>query len=89
MENNTLNERRSALRTDLVASARVRADGMVIYSEEGTPMQNQELLPYEVKTQLLCSGAFSENADKFVSDLETTGVAKIRQARLMTSFTAA
>jgi hypothetical protein len=76
------------LQTVLVASGRLRSDGMVIYSEEGTPIQNNEIPLHGVREQLELNGASSENADKFVDDLRLHGVAEIRQPKLITSFSA-
>jgi hypothetical protein len=76
----TLNERRRALTTDLVASARLRDgdDQIAIFSQDDAPpIQNLEIPIGMVKSQLTCNGASPENAHKFVSitTLSATGSA--------------
>ncbi len=73
----------------LVAMARLRDDGKVVYSQEGTPIQNQELTLDQLRRQLKCNGAFSANIEKFVNALRATGFAEIRQPKLITQFFAA
>jgi hypothetical protein len=69
----------------LVATARIRDDGMVIYSQEST-IQDRVLRLDQLRRQLSCNGAFSDNVEKFVSTLLATGFAEIRQQKLMTQF---
>jgi len=38
----------------------------------------------QLRLQLSCNGAFSDNVEKFVSTLLATGFAEIRQWKLMT-----
>jgi len=68
----------------LAARARLRDDGMVIYSQENTPIQDRVLRLDQLRLQLSCNGAFSDNVEKFVSTLLATGFAEIRQWKLMT-----
>lgn len=70
----------------LSATARLRDDGMVIYSQENTPIQDRVLRLDQLRMQLSCNGAFSDNVEKFVSTLLATGFAEIRQQKLMTKF---
>jgi hypothetical protein len=70
----------------LVATARLRDDGMVICSQENTPIQDRVLRLDQLRMQLSCNGAFSENVEKFVTTLLATGFAEIRQQKLMTQF---
>jgi hypothetical protein len=78
--NLTINERREYLQRGLVASARLRNDGMVIYSQEGMPpIEDQEMPLEQVKIQLECNGASPEKADQFVNDLQRLGVAELRE----------
>jgi hypothetical protein len=70
----------------LTATARLRDDGMVIYSQENTPIQDRVLRLDQLRMQLSCNGAFSDNVEKFVSTLLATGLAEIRQQKLMTQF---
>ena len=68
----------------LVAMARLLDNGNVVYSQEGTPIRERELTLDQLRTQLKCNGAFSENIEKFVSTLQATGFAEIRQPKLVT-----
>jgi hypothetical protein len=73
----------------LAATARLRDDGMVIYSQENTPIQDRVLRLDQLRMQLSCNGAFSDNVEKFVSTLLATGFAEILQQKLMTKFSTA
>jgi len=70
----------------LIATAKLRRDGRAIFSIEGTPLQDQILTLDQLRRQLSGNGAFSENVKKFVGMLQTTGVAEIRQPKLMAKF---
>ncbi len=72
----------------LSARAWLRDDGMVIYSEEGTRLQNRILRRDQLRMQLFCNGAFSENIEKFVNCLLAAGFAEIYQRKLMGKFIA-
>jgi hypothetical protein len=67
----------------LSARAWLRDDGMVIYSVEGTRLQNRILRRDQLRMQLSCNGAFFDNVEKFVGSLLATGFAEIRQRKLM------
>jgi hypothetical protein len=83
----TINDRRHALQGGLVASARLRGDGVVIYSQNGTPPTENKEFPLDlIKGQLECNGASSEKADKFVNDLRLCGHAEIREQGPLSSF---
>lgn len=73
----------------LVATARLRDDGMVIFSLERASIQDQPLRQdelHKLRETLGCNGASSENIEKFVSSLLATGLAIIRQPILPTKF---
>lgn len=70
----------------LTATARLRSDGKALYSVEGTPLQNRVLTITQLRTQLSCNGAFSDNIDTFVRTLQTSGFAELRQPKLMAQF---
>jgi hypothetical protein len=66
----------------LSATARRRDDGMVIYSQEGTPIQNRVLPLEQIPGYLSHNGAFSRNVEEFMSTLTTTDFAEIHQRKL-------
>jgi len=61
---------------------------MVIYSEDGTRLQNRILRRDQLRMQLFCNGAYSENIETFVNSLLATGFAEISQRKLMGKFIA-
>ena len=69
----------------LTATAKLRPDGKAVFSIEGTPMQDQILTLDQIQRQLRANGAFSENIEKFVGTLHATGLAEIRQRKLITT----
>jgi hypothetical protein len=73
----------------LVATARRRDDGVVIYSQMGTENQYREFRPdqfHKLREHLCGNCATAENADKFLDSLLKTGFAEIRQPVLRTKF---
>jgi hypothetical protein len=80
----TINARRV-----LAATARLGDDGTVIYSQEGTPIQDRVFRVdqlHKLEMQLRCNGAFSEDVETFLGSLLTTGFAEIRRPKVMTKF---
>jgi hypothetical protein len=65
----------------LVATARLRDDGKVVYSQEGMPDPNQPLTLDQLRRQLRSNGAFLENIEKFVSALRATCFAEIGRVK--------
>jgi hypothetical protein len=74
----------------LEATARFRDDGLVIYSQEGlaTKLFFQPEQLHKLEMQLERNGAFPENIEKFLGSLLRTGLAEIRQPKLITKFRA-
>jgi hypothetical protein len=66
-------------RDSLVASARLKDDKTAIYTEEGTPIQDEEFPLSLIKQQLEANGATTENAVRFLDDLQKLGYAELRQ----------
>jgi hypothetical protein len=71
----------------LVATARLRDDGKVAFSQAGTQNEVQPLTLTldKLPRHLRANGAFSENIEMFVDDLIATGFAEIRQPKLRTT----
>jgi hypothetical protein len=74
-----MDQRRRESQSKLEASARLRDDGVVIYSQNGEPpIENEEWELHNIKTQLASCGASHSDADKFLDDLRLHGVAELR-----------
>jgi hypothetical protein len=79
----TINARRRALQGRLAASAWLRNDGVVIYSQEGTPpIKNEEFPLHLIRIQLQCSGFSFGGTEQFYNELLHKGVAEIREQSL-------
>jgi hypothetical protein len=68
------------------AKARRRDDGMVIYSQEGTSIENRVLRMDQVPGYLSHNGAFPQNVERFMHALIATGCAEIQQPKLVSKF---
>jgi hypothetical protein len=58
-------------------SAVRRIDGMVIYSKEGSQVQEQKLRPDQLRAQLFVNGGYSDERERFIRGLSACGSAEI------------